>query len=181
MSQIALMRPSAAVGLGRSFNAQITVQDMAPTRDTRPANRPPPRPCPRARATSLFTTRLFKPANPLPRINGTTARRTHGSLSACGGLGPAAVRRRRAGARRAPCSRATRRRARARALPGRAAWSGARGRRAQGGCACTASFSSPSNPKRIFTVMSSAGAFRTDDAGNTWQPINRGLHSLPHP
>jgi len=36
----------------------------------------------------------------------------------------------------------------------------------------------PSNPKRIFIAISSAGAFRTDDAGKTWQPINRGLHSL---
>ena len=41
----------------------------------------------------------------------------------------------------------------------------------------------PSNPKRIFIAISSAGAFRSDDAGKTWQPINRGLHSLyiPNP
>ena len=41
----------------------------------------------------------------------------------------------------------------------------------------------PSNPNRIYTAISSAGAFRTDDAGKTWQPINRGLHSLyiPNP
>jgi photosystem II stability/assembly factor-like uncharacterized protein len=41
----------------------------------------------------------------------------------------------------------------------------------------------PSNPKRIFIAISSAGAFRTDDAGKTWKPINRGLHSLyiPNP
>ena len=41
----------------------------------------------------------------------------------------------------------------------------------------------PSNPKRIFVAISSAGAFRTDDGGTTWQPINRGLHSLyiPNP
>ena len=39
------------------------------------------------------------------------------------------------------------------------------------------------NPNRIFIAISSAGAFRTDDAGKTWQPINRGLHSLyiPNP
>ena len=36
----------------------------------------------------------------------------------------------------------------------------------------------PSNPNRIFIAISSAGAFRTDDGGKTWQPINRGLHSL---
>ena len=41
----------------------------------------------------------------------------------------------------------------------------------------------PSNSKRIFTAISAAGAFRTDDGGKTWQPINRGLHSLyiPNP
>jgi photosystem II stability/assembly factor-like uncharacterized protein len=41
----------------------------------------------------------------------------------------------------------------------------------------------PKNSKRIFIAISSAGAFRTDDAGKTWQPINRGLHSLyiPNP
>ena len=41
----------------------------------------------------------------------------------------------------------------------------------------------PKNSHRIFIAISSAGAFRTDDAGKTWQPINRGLHSLyiPNP
>jgi photosystem II stability/assembly factor-like uncharacterized protein len=36
----------------------------------------------------------------------------------------------------------------------------------------------PTNPERIFIAISAAGAFRTDDGGKTWQPINRGLHSL---
>jgi len=41
----------------------------------------------------------------------------------------------------------------------------------------------PTDPKRIFIAISAAGAFRTDDAGKTWRPINRGLHSLyiPNP
>jgi hypothetical protein len=41
----------------------------------------------------------------------------------------------------------------------------------------------PSNPKRIYIAISAAGAFRTDDGGKTWKPINRGLHSLyiPNP
>jgi photosystem II stability/assembly factor-like uncharacterized protein len=34
-----------------------------------------------------------------------------------------------------------------------------------------------SNPDRIFVAISAAGAFRTDDAGNTWTPINQGLKS----
>ena len=36
----------------------------------------------------------------------------------------------------------------------------------------------PSNSDRIFIAISAAGAFRTDDGGKTWKPINRGLHSL---
>jgi photosystem II stability/assembly factor-like uncharacterized protein len=41
----------------------------------------------------------------------------------------------------------------------------------------------PSNPERIFIAISAAGAFRTDDGGKTWKPINRGLRSqhLPDP
>jgi photosystem II stability/assembly factor-like uncharacterized protein len=35
----------------------------------------------------------------------------------------------------------------------------------------------PSNPKRMFIAISAAGAFRTDDGGKTWKPINRGLRS----
>jgi photosystem II stability/assembly factor-like uncharacterized protein len=41
----------------------------------------------------------------------------------------------------------------------------------------------PSNAKRIFVAISAAGAFRTDDGGQTWRPINRGLKSqgIPDP
>jgi len=41
----------------------------------------------------------------------------------------------------------------------------------------------PSNPKRISVAISAAGAFRTDDGGTSWKPINRGLHSqyIPDP
>ena len=34
-----------------------------------------------------------------------------------------------------------------------------------------------SNPNRIFVAISAAGAFRTDDGGVTWIPINKGLKS----
>jgi photosystem II stability/assembly factor-like uncharacterized protein len=36
---------------------------------------------------------------------------------------------------------------------------------------------SPTDPNRIFIAISAAGAFRSDDAGLTWRPINRGLRS----
>ncbi|MFL6332536.1 MAG: WD40/YVTN/BNR-like repeat-containing protein [Pyrinomonadaceae bacterium] len=36
----------------------------------------------------------------------------------------------------------------------------------------------PSNPQRIYVAISAAGAFRTDDGGRAWKPINKGLHSL---
>jgi BNR/Asp-box repeat len=41
----------------------------------------------------------------------------------------------------------------------------------------------PKNTERMFIAISAAGAFRSDDSGNTWKPINRGLHSLyiPNP
>ena len=41
----------------------------------------------------------------------------------------------------------------------------------------------PTNPKRIFIAISAAGAFRTDDGGGTWRPINTGLVSpqIPNP
>jgi photosystem II stability/assembly factor-like uncharacterized protein len=35
----------------------------------------------------------------------------------------------------------------------------------------------PSDPARIFIAISAAGAFRSDDAGKTWRPVNRGLKS----
>jgi hypothetical protein len=41
----------------------------------------------------------------------------------------------------------------------------------------------PSTPGRMFIAISAAGAFRSDDGGETWQPINRGLRSefMPNP
>ena len=41
----------------------------------------------------------------------------------------------------------------------------------------------PSNPQRMYVAISAAGSFRTDDGGQTWKPINKGLRSefLPNP
>ncbi|MBV9486800.1 MAG: exo-alpha-sialidase, partial [Frankiaceae bacterium] len=41
----------------------------------------------------------------------------------------------------------------------------------------------PRNQDRIFAAISAAGAFRSDDAGGSWTPINRGLQSegIPDP
>ncbi len=41
----------------------------------------------------------------------------------------------------------------------------------------------PANPDRIYIAISAAGAFRTDDGGKTWKPINKGLVSnfMPNP
>jgi len=41
----------------------------------------------------------------------------------------------------------------------------------------------PTNPKRIVIAISAAGAFRSDDGGVTWKPINKGLVSdgIPNP
>ena len=35
----------------------------------------------------------------------------------------------------------------------------------------------PINPQRMWIAISAAGAFRTDDGGKTWKPINKGLRS----
>ena len=41
----------------------------------------------------------------------------------------------------------------------------------------------PTNPERIYIAISAAGAFRTDDGGLSWKPINKGLYSkyIPNP
>ncbi|HUA16109.1 MAG TPA: exo-alpha-sialidase [Verrucomicrobiae bacterium] len=41
----------------------------------------------------------------------------------------------------------------------------------------------PSDPQRIYIAISAAGAFRTDDGGESWKPINKGLYSqyIPNP
>jgi len=41
----------------------------------------------------------------------------------------------------------------------------------------------PGDPGRLYIAISAAGAFRTDDGGKIWRPINRGLTSqyLPEP
>jgi len=35
----------------------------------------------------------------------------------------------------------------------------------------------PSDPQRMYIAISAAGAFRTDDGGKSWTPINKGLRS----
>ncbi len=53
-----------------------------------------------------------------------------------------------------------------------------------GGMAVHTIVPDPVNPDRMFVAISAAGVFRTDDAGITWKPVNRGLRSpfaLPDP
>ena len=53
-----------------------------------------------------------------------------------------------------------------------------------GGMAVHTILLDPKNEKRIYVAISAGGAFRTDDGGATWKPINRGLKSayeLPDP
>jgi len=41
----------------------------------------------------------------------------------------------------------------------------------------------PKDPNRIYIAISAAGAFRSDDGGKSWKPINKGLYSkyIPNP
>ena len=69
-------------------------------------------------------------------------------------------------------------------LPGlRGHASGAKWQPGAGGMCLHTILLDPSNPRRIFIAISAAGAFRTDDGGKTWKPINRGLKSqyIPDP
>lgn len=53
-----------------------------------------------------------------------------------------------------------------------------------GGMAVHTILLDPKNAGRIYVAISAAGAFRSDDGGATWKPINRGLKSqfqLPDP
>ena len=69
-------------------------------------------------------------------------------------------------------------------LPGlRGHGSGAHWQPGAGGLCLHTIILDPRNPERIFVAISAAGAFRTDDGGKTWRPINRGLRSedIPDP
>ncbi|HEU6453560.1 MAG TPA: exo-alpha-sialidase [Gemmatimonadaceae bacterium] len=61
--------------------------------------------------------------------------------------------------------------------------SGSRWAPGAGGLCLHTIIADPSNAGRMFVAISSAGAFRTDDGGANWQPINRGLRSeyIPDP
>jgi photosystem II stability/assembly factor-like uncharacterized protein len=53
-----------------------------------------------------------------------------------------------------------------------------------GGMAVHTILLDPKNAQRMYVAISAAGAFRTEDGGATWKPINRGLKSpyeLPDP
>lgn len=69
-------------------------------------------------------------------------------------------------------------------LPGlRTHESGSRWQPGAGGMCVHTVIQDPSDPNRIFIAISAAGAFRSDDAGASWKPINRGLTSkyIPDP
>jgi BNR/Asp-box repeat len=69
-------------------------------------------------------------------------------------------------------------------LPGLRAAKGHLWQPGAGGMAVHTILLDPTNPKRMYIAISAAGAFRTEDGGVTWKPINRGLKSqyeLPDP
>jgi photosystem II stability/assembly factor-like uncharacterized protein len=68
-------------------------------------------------------------------------------------------------------------------LPGLRAQKGSLWAPGAGGMGLHTILIDPTDPKRIYIAISSAGAFRTDDGGQTWKPINRGLRSqyIPDP
>jgi hypothetical protein len=61
--------------------------------------------------------------------------------------------------------------------------SGSRWQPGAGGMCLHTVLLDPGNSARIFVAISAAGAFRSDDAGQTWRPITKGLRSdiMPDP
>jgi photosystem II stability/assembly factor-like uncharacterized protein len=61
--------------------------------------------------------------------------------------------------------------------------SGAKWQPGAGGLGLHTILLDPTNPQRMFIAISAAGAFRTDDGGTSWTPINKGLKSqyIPDP
>ena len=61
--------------------------------------------------------------------------------------------------------------------------SGSRWQPGAGGLCLHTILVDPENAARIFIAISAAGAFRSDDSGRTWRPVNRGLRSegIPNP
>ena len=160
-------------------------QDVAPagnaarrSRLRRGLRRPP--------ATSLFTTRRMKRASRLPHISGTTARNIRGNSSGCGIWSPRlpipdTVY---AGVEDAAIFRSTDGGENWQELSGlRGHGTGPKWQPGAGGMCLHTIILDPSNPKRMWIAISAAGAFRTDDAGKSWKPINRGLYSkyIPNP
>jgi photosystem II stability/assembly factor-like uncharacterized protein len=69
-------------------------------------------------------------------------------------------------------------------LPGlRGHGSGAQWQPGAGGMCLHTILLDPRDRRRMYVAISSAGAFKSDDAGRTWRPINRGLVSeqIPNP
>src|SRR5690606_6690101 len=69
-------------------------------------------------------------------------------------------------------------------LPGLRAVKGSLWQPGAGGMCLHTILPDPSDPARLYGAISAAGAFRSDDGGATWKPINRGLrseYSLPDP
>ncbi len=70
-----------------------------------------------------------------------------------------------------------------RELPGLREQQGSKWTPGAGGMGLHTILIDPTNPKRIFIAISAAGCFRTEDGGQSWKPINRGLSSqhIPDP
>ena len=113
----------------------------------------------------------------------SVVRRHAAPLGVQAGLAPGAIAHRsghglRGSGRRRHFPLYRRRHRRGRNLPGlRGHGSGSRWQPGAGGMCLHTILLDPSDPTRIFVAISAAGAFRSDDAGQTWRPITRGLKS----
>ena len=183
----AFTRRKPAAGLDRSFNARMTAARRGSNPERPPASRlPRPKECRWVRAISLFTTRRTETGKPLTThqfYDGTPhpwefKRVWHLEPSLDD---PDTVY---AGVEDAALFRSTNGGQTWQELPGlRGHGTGSQWQPGAGGMCLHSIILDPANRERIFVAISAAGAFRSDDGGATWKPINQGLHSqyIPDP
>ena len=152
-------------------------QNLASARNAAGRNDRRPTACPKAKATNSSTTRR-RTASPSPRTSGTTARSIPGNSSASGISSlrsPIPT----------PSTPASKTRPSSKSTDGGKNWNELAGLRGHGtgpkwqpgagGMGLHTIILDPSESQANLHRHLRRGAFRTDDGGKTWKPINKGL------
>ena len=179
--RIGFTRRRSAAGLGRSSSVPTTAAKPGISPERRPANRPPGPP--KSESNKFAYDAAAKPLTTHQWYDGTQhpwefKRVWHLEPSL---TDPDTVY---AGVEDAAIFRSTDGGQNWQELPGlRGHGTGPKWQPGAGGMCLHTIILDPSNPQRMYIAISAAGAFRTDDGGKNWKPINRGLRSqyIPDP